>query len=469
MNDFILKPAFDLPPQVADYFGLWCVYDEPFRRIVDQYQGLNLPAHLNGKGPTDAKQAQSDRDYPLTPDGIAVISIIGPTMKYASSLGGGASTVQARQQLRQARKSADVAGAMLVMDTPGGTQKGNEEFAEEVARFAEAKPIYGFVDDMTASAGVAVMSQTTRRFANNATAMYGAMGTYSVLVDYSGEAEALGIQVHVIKAGEFKGMGEPGTKITEAQLAEAQRLVNTINDAYLEQISRGTGLPLADIRDLADGRVIMASDAVDDGLLHGVQTLEQTYEQLVAATRKNKTTPLFGRQKMDAATLKQLKEAFPNSTADWREKQIENEATLEQASVDYAKHVDAQLKAKEEAHAKELDELKAKQKEELEKAQGEKRINSGSLGHDPLGGALGGTDAGDLQSGDPIEDFNALVSKAVGPQRDGVTALKRRQSAIARIASTHPELYKNYLVATGGDTAKKRRQIEEKLEAIGGK
>src|SRR5690606_25423341 len=76
----------------------------------------------------------------------------------------------------------------------------------------------------------------------------------------------------------------PGTAITEAQLAEAQRIVNGLNEQYLSLIARGTGKPIEAIRALADGRAIFASDAVSAGLLHGVQSYEATYAQLVAAT-----------------------------------------------------------------------------------------------------------------------------------------------------------------------------------------
>ena len=91
-------------------------------------------------------------------------------------------------------------------------------------------------------------SQATKRcFANNATALYGGMGTYGVLVDQSGTAEKLGLKVHVIRAGEYKGMGEPGTVITEEQLREAQRMINAMNESYLGLIA-GRSRPVSAIQ-----------------------------------------------------------------------------------------------------------------------------------------------------------------------------------------------------------------------------
>jgi signal peptide peptidase SppA len=286
MEAFTLQPGFDLPTRaVAEYFGVMSIYEPAMQSLVKRFNGLNLHAHLESPAAkaAEAKQHDSSRLQYRTADGIVVFAVNGPTMKYVSSMDEGTSTVQLRQQLSAARKDNAVRGAILFMDTPGGTVRGNTDLADEVARFAEAKPIYAFVEDMTASAGVSVASQATKRFANNATALYGSMGTYSVLVDESRRAEQLGVKVHVIRAGDHKGAGTPGSEVTDDQLAEAQRIVDTMNENYLALIARGTGLPLQSIRSMADGRIILAADAVKAGLLDGVQTFEETYAQLVAA------------------------------------------------------------------------------------------------------------------------------------------------------------------------------------------
>jgi signal peptide peptidase SppA len=452
-SDFILQPRFELvAPQMADYFGLWCVEEQAFRALVDRFNGINLHAHFTSAAPAEAARRQKQVELNVTPEGIALLQVNGPMMKNVSSLGEGSSTVQLRQQLRAARKNHEVIGAMLVMDTPGGTAKGNRDLADEVARFAEAKPIYSYTEDQNTSAGVSVASQATRRFANNATALYGAMGTYSVLLDQSGLAEKLGVKVHVIKAGEFKGMGEPGTPISEEQLAEAQRIVNALNDGYLETIARGLGKDVGTIRALADGRVIMAADAVRMGLLNGIQTFDETYAQLVNDARLVAgpgTQAHKGRGfTMDKtpATLADLKAAFPNSTAEWRESQLEAGADLPTAAVAYAKHVESQLTEERDAHSKALAQAAAK--------------NNASLGHVPLTERHAGGGDELIESGDPIEDFNAAVAALAGRS----PTLQRRHNAVRAVARKNPELYQAYLLATNPGRLQ-ARLITEKLEA----
>src|SRR5690606_901697 len=94
------------------------------------------------------------------------------------------------------------------------------------------------------------------------------------------------IKVHVIRAGEFKGAGTEGTEITAAQLAEAQRIVNSLNENYLQLIQRGTGLSEDAVKEVADGRVYTASEAAKLNLIHGVKSLDESYAELVNETKQ---------------------------------------------------------------------------------------------------------------------------------------------------------------------------------------
>lgn len=464
---FRIMPKFQFESRyLSEYFGIWSIYEPVFRGVVDSVAGMNLFAHVASQEIKQDVQSRDNRSFQLTDDGIAVIQIRGAMMKSVPSMGSGTSTIRVQQQLHDARRDPAVLGAMLVMETPGGTVNGNTSLCKETAKFAAEKPLYAFIDDMTASAGVSVASQATKRFANHDEAIYGSMGTYGVLVDYSGNAESLGIKVHVIRAGDFKGAGTPGTAITEEQLAESQRIVNRMNEAYLFTICRGLSRSIDSIRPHADGRAIFAKDAVEAGLINGVQSYEQTYSELLQECRSKRTVSSFKSKgsQMQPATLAELKSKFPKSSAEWREKQLEAEATIADAAVNYAAYVDEQRDADRKAHQQELVELKAKADAEADKVNGKLKTAAGSLGHRPIK-ANPASQAGDdefIEMGDPIEDFNAAVNKVAGPNAD----LKRRQNAIRQVANAKPELYQAYLLACNPGK-RHQRLIAEKLEAFG--
>lgn len=460
--DFYLPPKFSLEsPYLSEYFGIWNVHGPTFRGMAEKCNGINLHAHLQSSEVRQSVESRDNRLYPVTKDGIAVFRVSGPMMKQVPSMADGTSTVRLRQQVRAARKDQEVLGGFLVMDTPGGTVRGNEDLAADVAAFASEKPLYVFVEDMCCSAGVSVASSATKRFANIDSAMYGSMGTFAVIQDLSGMAEKLGIVVHVIKAGAHKGAGVPGTEVTTEQLEELQRIVNILNESYLATIAKGLNKNVDAIRAVADGRVIMAADAVKLGLIDGVQTYESTYGQLVAAVSQkpsHRSKPIMAEK--TPATLAELKATFPNSTAEWRESQIEAGNSLSESAISYAKFVEAKAAEERTAHAKALEEAKAKAKEDA-KAEADRAAASGSLGHKPLNGG-NSRDIENNGSGDPVEDFNAAVAKIAGPRAD----LQRRQQAVRQVASRNPDLYRSYLLATNPGK-KQSRLINEKLEVAG--
>jgi hypothetical protein len=276
------------------------------------------------------------------------------------------------------------------------------------------------------------------------------MGTYSVLIDSSGQAEKVGVEVHVVRAGEFKGVGEPGTEITEKQLGEVQRIVDSLNDGYIGLIARGLGVDESKIRSIADGRIHTAKDALAFSLIDGVQSFETTYAALVsqiedAASLSSTSGGITMSDKNTPATLAELKSKFPKSNADWREKQIEAEATIEDAAIAYAAHVEAEAKDREDKLQKELDEAKAKSGESL----GNNALEENSSGGDFQS-----------QSGDPVADFNSEVARICGTN----ATFDSRQSAIRQVANKNTDLYEAYLIATNKSSRKVTRQISDKME-----
>lgn len=452
-DDMIFAPRFDIgSTYFADYFGLWMIHDEWFSRFISGVQGIDLRSHMRQRSGDDSGRSAI---YETTKDGVALIGIHGPMMKFVPSMAEGTSTVVTRRIINLAARDPEVKGALIVSDTPGGTSKGNEDLASDVAKLASIKPVFAFIEDMTASAGVSIVSQATKRFANNETAMYGSIGTYAVLQDLSGMADKLGVKVHVVRAGEFKGAGTPGTEITEEQLAEVQRIVNQVNDSYLQMIAKGVGQSVESIRALADGRIILASDAVKAGLINGVQSYEATYQELVQ-TISRKSTPNKGGPKMSAepATLAQLKQMFPKSSADWREKQLESNATASDAAIAYANHVEEQAAAERENH-----------KKELELAKNAKPAATPSLGHAPLTTAnVAGDDPEHMQTGDALADFDSAVRARLPRHREAT--FEERNNAIAYVARTQPQLHRDYVCSTNAKTSRMQRLLQEKFETV---
>ncbi len=269
---------------IDEYFGAWACEPSYFANLANVMRGIDLTAHLQRQQEIRAarpgdRQAIS-QGYSTTDNGVAMIRIRGSMMKFVSSLTNGTSSVLTRRALRQAARDPDVAGILLVIDSPGGTVSGTMDLATDVRDTAKQKPTFAFVDDLTASASYWVASQATKIYANAPTALVGAIGTYMVLEDHSKRAEQLGIKVHVIKAGEHKGVGVPGTAVTDDQVAHMQSIVNSANDQFLFGVRSGRRMGTRQLNTVADGRIFAAKEAASMGLIDGVRSLDEVVLEL---------------------------------------------------------------------------------------------------------------------------------------------------------------------------------------------
>jgi signal peptide peptidase SppA len=453
----------DIPNAVLDdFFGIWAIEESRFRQAVERYQGINLVAHIEAhKGQVnhlaasadaDAQAASGDRRmYPMEGDGVAVVRLRGPMMKYVSSMNAGASTVFARRQIRQAVEDDQVGAILLEIDSPGGTVSGTMDLAQEVAKAAAKKPVYAFVEDLTASAAMWVASQATRIYANNPTALVGSIGTYAVLYDMSQRAEDLGIKVHVIKAGDHKGTGVAGTEITEEQLADAQRIVDALNAEFLNGVAQGRGLSVSEVQKIADGRVHPAAEAVGIKLVDAIKSYSDVIADLSSQSRLKRRSYSMTMENDTCATLQELKQEMPEADAAFLLEQLEKGATVSQSLGAYA----AKVRAENEALRKQMAESDEKHKQELEKASVENQA-----GVEPLGASGFGLADGDHfeVTQNPVVDFENAVMASMARQ-----ATPDRQKAIIGVAQKHPALYREYMLARNS-SQRTKRQLQEKYE-----
>jgi signal peptide peptidase SppA len=197
----------------------------------------------------------------------------------ASYLFGGTSTVRTRQLLRAAAKDDDVKVILLHIDSPGGQVSGTAELADDVREAGIKKPVVAFIDDLGASAAYWVASQAGHIMVNKMGSV-GSIGVFSAVQDSSQMAAAAGVKVHLITTGKYKGAGQPGVHISDAQLAEWQKQVDSIYDEFKSAVATGRALSDDAVSELADGRIFRAEEAKTLGLIDAVGSLDDLLVQL---------------------------------------------------------------------------------------------------------------------------------------------------------------------------------------------
>lgn len=216
--------------------------------------------------------------------GIAVVPIRGVITKHAANVEDisapkGTSADEIRANVEQALGDSRVHTILLHIDSPGGAVDGVTDVTDIVAKAREQKRVVALADGSMASLAYWMGSQAHAIYAT-ATSAVGSIGVYAIVDDSSEHFENKGVRVHLLKAGEHKGVGEPGVRISNKQLAGVQENVDAYYDLFVDAVAEGRGLDRKRALKLADGRVHIGAGAVGVGLADRVASYADTIEEL---------------------------------------------------------------------------------------------------------------------------------------------------------------------------------------------
>lgn len=458
-----LAPHFDVGalglhvPAIQQWFGVWAIEPVFGQQFAQRMQGFNLAKHAQQVQQTnivvqgdqarapDASLARSRSEIRVLSGGIALIDLAGSVMKYSSSFSNSTSTVNLRQLIRKADAADEVSQILLRVDSPGGTVSGVAEVFADLK--AATKPTTVFVEDLAASAGYWIAAGADRIFANSM-ARVGSIGVFTVIADSSKAAEELGFKVHLVTTGEFKGAFSDGVPVTDSQVAYLQTLINQTFDVFLGAVAEGRGIPLAQVKALANGKVWSAQESVDLKLIDGVKTFDEVVAELRGGgvakptsngARRGKTSAAakeadpMAKDKdttePQAATLAELKAACAGAPADFVLAQLEASATTAQATAAWSAKQLADARAEADRLTKANAELTTKLDAAAKAPAGVKPVSEGA-----------GDDVGGESTGDARAEWDAAIAAKMATGMPRATAAQQ-------LAHEKPELRERIVAA----------------------
>jgi signal peptide peptidase SppA len=204
-----------------------------------------LHAHVTGEahkagGIAELFGIKEDEDPISTMiEDVAVIAVDGVIGKRVSALEKSSGTVDVDDvaaALREAYDNRAVRGIVLDINSPGGTVTGVPELASLVA--SAPKRVVAYTDTMAASAAYWIGSQADA-FVAAPSSTVGSVGVYLALLDQSRAYELAGYRKEVIKSGKIKGIGVPGTALTDEQRAHLQQATDALHAQFKAAVRAG--------------------------------------------------------------------------------------------------------------------------------------------------------------------------------------------------------------------------------------
>lgn len=226
---------------------------------------------------------------------VAIIPISGPIVPHGDAmeeLSSGATSVDAiAASFREALASTTVSAIVLDFDSPGGSVDLIPELAAEIKAARGMKPIVAVADTWAASAAYWLASAADELVVTPS-GQVGSIGVYSAHEDLSVQMMQKGIKTTLVSAGEHKVEGNPFEPLSKEAEAEMQAKVDAYYTMFVAAVADQRGVSEQVVEDsFGQGRMMMATDAVDLGMADSVGTLAEVVTRLHGSGLPPEQTP----------------------------------------------------------------------------------------------------------------------------------------------------------------------------------
>jgi len=179
--------------------------------------------------------------------------------------------VRIREELKKAAEDDGVRALVLRINSPGGTVTASDIIYREIDLFRKQRkvPIVAVLMDVGASGGYYIALSADKIMAHPTT-VTGSIGVIMLTVNTEGLLDKIGVSTSAIKSGPRKDMGSPFRRLADDERAIFQSVIDELQTQFIAKVAERRGLPIERARQLADGRIYTAEQALANGLVDQV-------------------------------------------------------------------------------------------------------------------------------------------------------------------------------------------------------
>lgn len=219
------------------------------------------------------------RSGPSAPGTVALIPVYGVIsnrMNMMSQISGGTSIEKLTAQFRSALADPSVKAIVFDVDSPGGSVDGVPELADEIYSARGQKKMVAVANTMAGSAAYWLASCADELVVTPSGAV-GSIGVFATHEDLSKALDADGVKMSLISAGKYKVEGNPYEPLSDDARANLQSLVDTFYSMFTKSVARNRDATTNAVQSgFGQGRMVLAADAVKQGMADKVATMAQT-------------------------------------------------------------------------------------------------------------------------------------------------------------------------------------------------
>jgi protease-4 len=182
------------------------------------------------------------------------------------------------KQLDRYKNDRSIKAIVLRVNSPGGAVGPSQEIMREVLKVRKTKKVVASLGTLAASGGYYVACGASLIMANRGTTT-GSIGVIMQFANAEQLVKKLGLDFFSLKAGRYKDVGSPFRPMTPEDKAYLQTLLDNVYQQFLRDVAKNRKIPLAKMKELAEGRIYTGEEAKQIGLVDEFGNLTDAIER----------------------------------------------------------------------------------------------------------------------------------------------------------------------------------------------
>ncbi len=237
-------------------------------------------------------------------DKIALVRIEGPILDSENAV----------DEIKEYGKDSSIKAIILRIDSPGGAVAPSQEIYSEVKKAAAKKTVVVSMGSVAASGGYYIACPATRIIANPGT-LTGSIGVIMEIPNIEGLMNKIGVKTEVVKSGKNKDIGSAFRAMKPEERELLQGVMDNVHEQFIKAVAEGRKMKIEDVRAIADGRIFSGEQAVKEGLVNELGTLEDA-TKVTAKLAGIKEEPEIVTKKDKFSIIDILRNKFPKEILD---------------------------------------------------------------------------------------------------------------------------------------------------------
>jgi protease-4 len=204
------------------------------------------------------------------------IELFGPIMDVSKIL----------NQINKAKRSENIKGVMLVVNSPGGSVPPSVELAYAIKELKAIKPVVVYASGVIAS-GSYYASIWANEIIANPGSMVGSIGVIMQGVNTEELMAKIGVSTQTVKAGKYKEAGTPTRKWFDYEKEQLQSIIDDTYEMFISDVASARKLDVKNHTVYADAQVFTARQAKKVGLVDEVATISYANKRLLKLSKVN--------------------------------------------------------------------------------------------------------------------------------------------------------------------------------------